>query len=188
MSVIRTQYGVTSASVTVPDSGARIGVFDLPRPSDVAETNTIDWTTRPYARKEFESGRCVITANSTLAVSGLTLLKIEILALNPGSGLTPLNLSFSQFPENDVLTKAAFPTPPVIRTVMDLSAAPGGPFTMDLQVTKDLLSSILVRTNESVRVTLYNPAGGAGDLTGVLFARYDMGLNAANFGSFPSLL
>lgn len=187
MSVIRTQYGVTSASVTVPDSGARIGVFNLPRPSDVAETNTIDWTTRPYARKEFESGRCVITANATLAVSGLTLLKIEILALNLGNSLTPLNLSFSQFPESDVLTSAGF-TSPVLRTVIDLSAAAPGPFTMDLTVTKDLLSSIQVRADEYVRVTLYNPSGGAGDLTGVLFARYDMGLNAANFGSFPSLL
>lgn len=181
MAVVRTQYGVVSASVTVPDSGARIATVDIPRPADATETNTLDWVKRPAMRKEFECGRCVITADATLAVSGLTLKKVEILALNPGQSLTPIDLSFSQFPDPPVAGATQ-----LLRTVLDAGASDA--YTMNLDATKDILKNILVRSGEFVRLTLGNPSGGAGDVTGVVMARYDFGLNAANYGSLPLLI
>lgn len=179
MAVVRTQYGVASVSTVIAD-GATVAI-DLPRPADAAEMNTIDWVTRPAFRKEFESGRCVITADANLAIAGLQLVKIEIMALNPGQSLAPIDLSFSQFPSPPAPGASA-----VLRTVLDIASP--SPYTMDLAETKDLLKNILLRTSEFVRVTLTNPAGGTGSVTGVLEARYDFGLNAANYGSLPLLI
>lgn len=180
MAVVRTQYGVASVSTVIAD-GATVSI-DLPRPADAAEANTIDWVTRPAFRKEFESGRCVITADANLAIAGLQLVKIEIVALNPGQSLAPINLSFSQFPD---VPGPGMPSA-VLRTMLDIPSP--SPYTMDLTETKDLLKNILLRTSEFVRVTLTNPAGGTGSVTGVLEARYDFGLNAANYGSLPLLI
>src|SRR5581483_8150517 len=186
MSVIRTQYGVVSASTTVVN--ATSGAIDLPRPADAAENNTIDWTVRPAFRKEFESGRCVVKAGADFGVAGMLLTKVEIIALNPGTSLAPLNLSFAQFPDNSILTQPGFANPPVLRTLLDLSASPStSPFTLAIDattkafansLTSDLLSSILLRADEFVRITLYNGTGG--DVTGTLEARYDFGMNAGN--------
>lgn len=192
MSVIRTQYGVVSAATTI--TNAQSGAVDLPRPADAVENNTIDWTIRPTFRKEFESGRCVITPDALLGVAGVLLTKIEIVALNLGTSLAPINLSFAQFPENDVLTQPGFPNPPVLRTVLDLSAAPASSiYTLATTAgaltdpkTLGLFSSLLVRSGEFVRVTLYNSTGAP--ITGQLSARYDFGMNPGNYGSIPLLI
>lgn len=182
MSVVRTQYGVVSASVTIPDTGVATSL-DLPRPNDGAESNTIDFVKRPSARKEFESGRAVVTLDATLvAAADIYLSKVEIVALNPGISLAPLNLSFSQFPETPVAGQ-----PVVLRTLLDYSTTPS-PFALSATVTADLLKNILVRTSEFIRLTFVNPAGGTGATTGVVSVRYDFGLNAGNYGSLPLLI
>lgn len=188
MSVIRTQYGVVSALTTVGATSQ--AVITLPRPSDAAENNTIDWTTRPAFRKEFESGRAVVTPDTLLGVAGVVLQKVEIVALNPGNSLAPLDLSFSQFPETDILTGVGFPTP-VLRTILDVTALPtaNNPYVMggaNATATLQLLATILLRADEYIRVTLFNTTGAP--ITGLLEARYDFGMNPGNYGSIPLLI
>jgi hypothetical protein len=181
MAIIRSQYGVVSASFDLPDNGTLVTV-DIPRPSNAAETNTIDWVTRPAFRKEFESGRCVITLSSGATAADVFLRKVEILALNPGNSLTPLNLSFSMFPD--------VPGPgmtQLLRTVLDTGSV--NAYATNADITKDLLKNILLRSGEFVRLTLVNPAGGTGLVSGATaLARYDLGLNAGNYGSLPLLI
>lgn len=192
MAVIRTQYGVVSASTTI--NSHVTGTVDLPRPADAVETNTIDWVTRPAFRKEFESGRCVITPDLVMGVAGMLLVKVEIIALNPGASLAPLDLSFSQFPENDILTQPGFPSA-TLRTLLDLSASPTtSPYVLTTTVTggltdpitQQLLASIILRADEFVRLTLYNSTGAP--ITGTVTARYDFGMNSGNYGSIPLLI
>lgn len=187
MAVVRNTYGVVSASTTIVTHTSE--AVDLPRPSDAAETNTLDWVTRPAFRKEFESGRAVVKANSTFGVAGMLLTKIEVVALQPFNSLAPIDLSFSQFPSPPVAGAAS-----VLRTILDVTDDPtvsifvmttsNGDFTYI--PTKDLLSSILLRADEFLRITLYNSTGG--DITGLLEARYDFGLNSGNYGSIPLLI
>jgi len=179
MAVVRSQYGLVSASYTATDNATT--TVDIPRPQETMETNTIDFVKRVGARKDHESGRASVSFDSTLGVSGLNLCKVEILSVNPGTSIAPLNLSFSQFPETPV---AGIPV--VLRTLVDITAP--SPYTLDLQVTKDILTNILLRTGEYIRLTINNPAGGAGSLTGRVFCRYDLGLNAGNYGSLPLLI
>src|ERR1019366_3356615 len=157
MSVQRTQYAVASVSTTVVSHTS--SAIDLPRPADVAETNTIDHVARPAARKEYESGRCVIYAaeGTTFYDAGLVLEKLEIVALNPGVSLAPMDLSFSQFPAPPGV---GMPTA-VLKTIVDLSGITQAtnPYTMQAQITVDLLKTILLRADEFVRVTLYNTTG-----------------------------
>lgn len=71
----------------------------------------------------------------------------------------------------------------VLRTVVDVSA---NVLQATDQTTKDLLASLILREGEGVvKVTLQNATGG--NLSGQIGARFDLGLNAANFGSVPSL-
>lgn len=182
MAVVRTQYGVVTASVSIPDTGADV-VVDIPRPADTAETNVIDWVKRPAMRKEFEAGRCVITADATLAaLNDVYYKKIEIIAVNPGMSLAPINLSFSQFPETPVAGQSL-----VLRTVFEATAnTTQNAFSS--AVMQDILKNVLLRAGEAVRLTVVNPAGGSGGQTGTFAARYDFGLNAGNFGSLPLLI
>lgn len=181
MAIIRTQYGVATATVTIADNADT--VVDIPRPADAAEANTIDWVKRPAFRKEFESGRAVITLTGNLAsAADIYLKKVEIVALNPGVSLAPLNLSFSQFPD---VPGPGMPSA-VLRTVLDL-AAPNA-YACNATVTQDLLKNVLLRTSEFVRLTFHNPAGGSGATTGIIACRYDFGLNAGNYGSLPLLI
>lgn len=184
MAVVRTQYGVISASTTIGNASS--GTIDLPRPQSAPENDTIDWVTRPAFRKEFESGRAVITPDATLGVANTKLVAIYIMALQPFTSLAPIDLSFSQFPNPPVAGMS-----PTLRTILDLTASPStSPYNLDLTATTspglDLLKNILLRADEFVRVVLYNAAGGP--VTGVLEARYDFGLNAGNYGSLPLLI
>lgn len=184
MTVIRTQYGVISASTTIGATSS--GTIDLPRPQDTPETNTIDHVTRPAFRKEFESGRAVITPDATLGVANTKLVAIYIMALQPFNSLAPIDLSFSQFPNPPVAGQS-----PTLRTILDLTASPStSPYNLDLTAATnpalDLLKTILLRADEFVRVVLYNAAGAP--VTGVLEARYDFGLNWTNYGSIPLLI
>lgn len=183
MAVIRTQYGVVSASTTVGATSVSSAIV-LPRPADAPETNTIDWVVRPAFRKEFESGRCVIGFDSLLGIAGVLLVKVEVMALQPFNSLAPIDLSFSQFPSPPSVGAV-----PLLRTILDLSASPSTSiFTCVSTDTKtfDILKSILVRADEYVQVTLYNSTGAP--ITGKVEARYDFGLNASNFGSIPLLI
>ena len=191
MAVVRTQYGVVSATTTI-GSGMSAAI-NLPRPSNTPETDTIDWVTRPYARLEFESGRAIITPDSNLGLSTTLLVAVYIMALNPGNSLAPLNLSFSQFPETDYLVQPGF-TSTILRTVFDHTSSPStSPFNMLVpsfpgvpNPAIDLLKTLLVRADEFIQVVLYNSAGGS--ITGVLEARYDFGLNDSNYGSIPLIV
>lgn len=71
-----------------------------------------------------------------------------------------------------------------LRTVVDVST---DDLEATLQTTKDLLSSLVLREGEGVvKVTLKNATGS--NLTGRIVARFDLGLNAANYGSVPATL
>jgi hypothetical protein len=186
MAVTRSLYAVASVSETI-DTLSTLNV-DIPRPQTPVQTDTYDFVVQPYAQLQFESGRCAIVPDSNFGIAGMLLAKLEIIALNPGNSLAPINLSFSEFPENDILTGPGF-TSTTLRTICDFTANPAGSlYTMaptDYKTIR-LLSNIIVRADEFVRVWLYNSTGG--NIAGQLTATYDMGLNADNIGTLPILI
>ena len=70
----------------------------------------------------------------------------------------------------------------VVRTVLDVS---DNAYLGNGAITADLLKSLLLREDEkTIRLTIHNFSGGA-LLNTQVTGRFDLGLNAANYGSFP---
>jgi len=61
-------------------------------------------------------------------------------------------------------------------------------YALDLQVTTDLLSRLMIREDEAgVRLTIHNFSGGAAVTNIQVRARFDFGLHNANYGSNQGL-
>jgi hypothetical protein len=139
------------------NNGALSTAFVLTRPADAAEGNTIDHVARARVRAEFHQGRASVNVGPVFGVANVALRQLDILDANGA----------------------------VLRTI--LAAVTDNTFDVTLQTTKDLLASIILREDErSIRLFLFNNSGGNLGPASV-FARFDFGLNAANYGSVPSL-
>lgn len=157
MAVVREQFAVESAAQTVANTTLSTA-FLLTRPfTTPAEGNTIDHVARPPVRKEFNQGRAAVNVGPVFGVANVALRQLDILDIN---GV-------------------------VVRTI--LAAVTDNTFDVTLQTTKDLLASIILKEDEwSIRLFLFNNSGSSLGPASV-FARFDFGLNAANYGSVPSL-
>lgn len=73
----------------------------------------------------------------------------------------------------------------VVRTIIDVS---DNAYLGNATITTELLKSILIREDEkTIRLTLHNFSGGA-LLNTQVTARFDFGLNAANYSSVPAII
>jgi hypothetical protein len=130
MAVVREQYAVESALVaSITDQTTQ--AFDLARPVDTAEGNTIDFVTRPFVRKEFAAGKAFMTLNAALAVANVAVRSILILDLDGNTTRTILSVTDNAYSA----TLAA---------------------TVEL-----LKSILLRESEKTIRVTVFNNTGGA---------------------------
>lgn len=160
MGVVRTQYAVPSNLIASLGAGVT-GTVEMDRPRTTpVEGNTIDHVVRPYHRKEFEGGLCAIELNAITAVAGVSLKAVEIMRFDGTVARTVLSTTLdTAYLGNDATT----------------------------QGTAGLLARLMIAEDEAgVRLTLKNTTG-APILNVGATARFDFGLNAANYGSNAGL-